>query len=125
VTGARLIDGTGAAPIDDAVIIVTGGKFSAVGPRARVTIPPDAEVIDVRGKTITPGLVDGPDGFRAGVRAQLKAGADFIRGREVGRSGRARQGPVGQHCQFANGPDRRPGRSSRETMPGAGNGGAL
>jgi imidazolonepropionase-like amidohydrolase len=58
VTGARLIDGTGAAPIDDAVIVITGQKFSAVGPRARVTIPPDAEVIDVRGSTVIPGLID-------------------------------------------------------------------
>ncbi len=58
VTSARLIDGTGAAPIDDAVIIITGQKFSAVGPRGRVTIPPDAEIIDVRGKTVIPGLID-------------------------------------------------------------------
>jgi imidazolonepropionase-like amidohydrolase len=58
VTGARLIDGTGAAPVDDAVIIITGEKFSAVGPRGRVAIPPDAEVIDVHGNTVIPGLID-------------------------------------------------------------------
>lgn len=65
VTGARLIDGTGAAPIDDAVIVMTGQKFSAVGPKGRVATPPDAEIIDVRGKTVIPGLIDAHIHFSA------------------------------------------------------------
>jgi imidazolonepropionase-like amidohydrolase len=58
ITGARLIDGTGAAPVDDAVIVVTGDRFSAAGPRSRVQIPKGAEILDVRGKIVIPGLID-------------------------------------------------------------------
>jgi hypothetical protein len=35
VVGARLIDGTGGAPIDDAVVVITGDRIQAAGPRAR------------------------------------------------------------------------------------------
>jgi imidazolonepropionase-like amidohydrolase len=57
-TGVRLIDGTGGKPLDDAVIVITGDRFSAVGPKGQVAIPRGAEVIDVKGKTIIPGLID-------------------------------------------------------------------
>jgi len=56
--GARLIDGTGAAPTEGAVIVVRGGRIEAVGPRARVTVPGGAERIDLAGKTVIPGLVN-------------------------------------------------------------------
>src|SRR6188474_3146856 len=39
IVAARLIDGTGAAPIADAVVIVEGDRITAAGPRARVAIP--------------------------------------------------------------------------------------
>ena len=58
ITGARLIDGTGSAPLDNAVIVMTGDRFSAVGPKGRVEIPKGAETLDVRGKTVIPGLID-------------------------------------------------------------------
>jgi imidazolonepropionase-like amidohydrolase len=58
LTGVRLIDGNGGAPVDDAVIVITGDKFSAVGVRGKVAIPKDAEVLDVKGKTVIPGLID-------------------------------------------------------------------
>ena len=58
IVGARLIDGTGAAPIDDSVVIIDGERIRAAGPRARVEIPAGAATIDARGKTIIPGLVD-------------------------------------------------------------------
>ncbi len=58
ITRARLIDGTGAPPLEDAVIVITGDKFTAVGPPGKVAIPRDAEVIDVKGKTVVPGLID-------------------------------------------------------------------
>jgi imidazolonepropionase-like amidohydrolase len=57
-TGATVIDGTGRAPIPDAVVVVTDGKVAAVGPRASVRIPAGAERIDVAGKTIMPGLIN-------------------------------------------------------------------
>ncbi len=58
ITGARLIDGTGAPPLENAVIVITNGKFKAVGTKGKVTLPKEAEVIDVKGKTVIPGLID-------------------------------------------------------------------
>lgn len=58
-TGATLIDGTGGAPLADATVIVRGRRIEAVGSRATTPIPRGARVIDVRGKWITPGFVDG------------------------------------------------------------------
>jgi imidazolonepropionase-like amidohydrolase len=57
-TGARLIDGAGATAVEQATIVVTNGKIVAVGPSARVTVPANATVINVAGKTIIPGLIN-------------------------------------------------------------------
>jgi imidazolonepropionase-like amidohydrolase len=56
--GGTLIDGTGRAPITDAVIVVENGRIRAVGRRGEVTLPPGARVIDATERTILPGLVD-------------------------------------------------------------------
>ena len=61
LTGATLIDGTGAAPMPDAAVVVDGERITAAGPRLAVTWPADAEVVDVRGRTIIPGLIDAHD----------------------------------------------------------------
>jgi imidazolonepropionase-like amidohydrolase len=55
--GATVITVSGPA-ITDGVLVVRGGKVLAVGSRASVSIPREAEVVDVRGKFIMPGLVD-------------------------------------------------------------------
>ena len=55
---ARLVDGTGRPPIDDARIVVEGERITAVGPAASVPIPPGAERIDLSGRTVLPGLID-------------------------------------------------------------------
>jgi len=55
-TGARVIDGTARAPVDNATILVRGGRIVAVGPA--VTIPADAERVPLAGKTVIPGLVN-------------------------------------------------------------------
>jgi imidazolonepropionase-like amidohydrolase len=57
-TGARVIDGTDKAPIDNATILVRGGKIVAVGPAASVTIPAGAQRVALAGKTVIPGLVN-------------------------------------------------------------------
>ncbi len=57
-TGARVIDGTDRAPIENATIVVRGGKIVGVGPAASVTIPAGAERIALTGKTVIPGLVN-------------------------------------------------------------------
>jgi imidazolonepropionase-like amidohydrolase len=56
--GATLVDGTGRGPINDSVVLIDGDRIIAVGPRAKIRIPPNAKVIDVKGKTILPGLWD-------------------------------------------------------------------
>jgi imidazolonepropionase-like amidohydrolase len=45
--------------VDDAVILIEGNRIRQVGPRASVTIPAGARTVDVSGKTIIPGLIDG------------------------------------------------------------------
>jgi imidazolonepropionase-like amidohydrolase len=55
--GARLLPIT-AAPIDDGVLIVRGGRIESIGARAQLAIPSNAVVIDCAGKVIMPGLVD-------------------------------------------------------------------
>ncbi|MFD8565636.1 amidohydrolase family protein [Streptomyces sp. NPDC059639] len=60
VTGARLVDGTGAAPVEDAVLVVDdAGLISYAGPAA--TAPPSApgaRTLDARGHTLLPGFID-------------------------------------------------------------------
>ncbi len=58
LSGGRIIDGIGGAPIEDGVVIVRAGRITAVGARSSVSIPAGTRVIDARGKTITPGLWD-------------------------------------------------------------------
>jgi imidazolonepropionase-like amidohydrolase len=60
-SGATLIDGTGAAPVADAAIVMDGERIVAAGPRPSLSWPGDAEIVDVRGKTIIPGLIDAHD----------------------------------------------------------------
>lgn len=55
---ARLIDGTGASPIPNAVVVVTDNNIVAVGPANSVTIPADAKVIDLGNVTLLPGFID-------------------------------------------------------------------
>jgi imidazolonepropionase-like amidohydrolase len=56
--GARVIDGTGAAPIANATVLVSNGRIERIGPSASLKIPAGATRIDVAGKTIIPGLVN-------------------------------------------------------------------
>jgi imidazolonepropionase-like amidohydrolase len=44
--------------IENGVVLIDGNRIAAVGPANRVTVPPNARRIDLRGKTIIPGLVD-------------------------------------------------------------------
>jgi len=58
LVGATVIDGTGGAPIPDAVVLVEDGRLRCVGPAASCDVPSDAVRVDVSGRYITPGLVD-------------------------------------------------------------------
>jgi Amidohydrolase family len=59
VQGGKLIDGTGRAPIENSVIVIQNGRFQTVGKAGEVGIPAGAQVIDVKGKTVLPGFIDG------------------------------------------------------------------
>jgi imidazolonepropionase-like amidohydrolase len=56
IKAARLIDGTGAPPITNAVIIVTNDSITAVG--SGLPIPSGAKLIDLGDVTLMPGLID-------------------------------------------------------------------
>ena len=87
IVGGTLIDGTGAAPIPDAVVVIHNGRIVAVGPRSKVKIPNHANVVDAQGKTILPGLWDmhahfeqvewGPIYLAAGVTTVRDCGNEF------------------------------------------------
>src|SRR5262245_45251423 len=61
LTGATLIDGTGADPVRDAAIVIDGDRIAAAGARRELSWPADATVIDVAGRTVLPGLIDAHD----------------------------------------------------------------
>jgi imidazolonepropionase-like amidohydrolase len=56
--GARLIDGTGRPAIENSVLVLEGDHVVAAGKASAVSIPKDAEVKDVSGKTIMPALIN-------------------------------------------------------------------
>ena len=54
----RVIDGTGAAPMEDQRIDIENGKITRVqSAKLRNAYPPNAKVLDLTGKTVMPGLV--------------------------------------------------------------------
>ena len=55
---ARLIDGTGAAAVEDAAVLVRGNQIAAVGKQGTMEVPPDARVIDLGDATLLPGFID-------------------------------------------------------------------
>ena len=85
--GATLIDGTGRAPIPNAVVVVDGDRIVAAGPAKKIRIPKDATVVDAKGRTILPGLWDmhahfeqvewGPIYLAAGVTTVRDCGNEF------------------------------------------------
>jgi imidazolonepropionase-like amidohydrolase len=87
IVGGTLINGTGAAPVADAAVVIHDGRIVAAGPRSKVKIPKDAHVVDAHGKTILPGLWDmhahfeqvewGPIYLAAGVTTVRDCGNEF------------------------------------------------
>ncbi|HKE59772.1 MAG TPA: amidohydrolase family protein [Pyrinomonadaceae bacterium] len=55
---ARLIDGTGAAPINNAIVVVTDNTITALGSAGSVSVPANAQVIDLGDVTLLPGFID-------------------------------------------------------------------
>jgi len=57
LTHVRVIDGTGTAPLDDQTIMIANTKIQSIAPSATANVPPGAEVLDLKGYTVLPGLV--------------------------------------------------------------------
>jgi imidazolonepropionase-like amidohydrolase len=55
---ARLIDGTGAAPVANGVVVIEGDRIVAVGAESAVRIPAGAQRIDLGDATLMPGFID-------------------------------------------------------------------
>jgi imidazolonepropionase-like amidohydrolase len=54
----RLVDGTGAAAVERARIVIYGDRIDRIGPAATIPLPENAETIDLSGFTVIPGLID-------------------------------------------------------------------
>ena len=57
LTGGRVIDGTGAAPVGS-TIVIKDQRIEAIETRAYSEWPAEAERIDISGMTVLPGLID-------------------------------------------------------------------
>jgi len=55
--GARVIPIAG-PELADGVLVVRGSTLEAVGPRSATAVPPGAEIVDLAGRVVMPGLVD-------------------------------------------------------------------
>ena len=84
ILGARLINGSGHDPIDNAALLIEDGRIVAVGSSAEIAAKagPNAEVIDAEGRCVTPGFVDAHThlvfaGNRADEFEQRIAGATY------------------------------------------------
>jgi imidazolonepropionase-like amidohydrolase len=87
ITGATLIAGTDAAPVEDSVVVVRDGRIAAAGPRRRIQIPDGMTVVTARGQTLLPGLWEmhthfsgaefGPALLAAGITTARDAGGEF------------------------------------------------
>jgi imidazolonepropionase-like amidohydrolase len=57
LTHVRVIDGSGAAAAEDQTVVIANGTIASIGPAAGAAIPAGAEVKDLTGRTVLPGLV--------------------------------------------------------------------
>lgn len=57
-SGATIIDGSGSEPIKNGVLLIQNGRVVALGEKETVSIPENATIEDVTGKTIVPGFIN-------------------------------------------------------------------
>jgi len=73
IVGGTIIDGTGGPPLADGVILIEGGKITAIARSEQISIPKKASRIDASGKYIIPGLIDGNAHFIFGTSVEFLA----------------------------------------------------
>ncbi len=56
ITHVRVIDGTGAAPLEDQTIVLRDGRIAALGASAKVH--PEGTIVDGHGETVMPGIIN-------------------------------------------------------------------
>ena len=61
ISAGTMIDGTGSAPVSDAVVLIEGATIVAAGSAATVHVPERAETIEAAEMTLMPGLIDTHD----------------------------------------------------------------
>jgi imidazolonepropionase-like amidohydrolase len=59
LTNGRLIDGSEKPPLFPATLLTDGAVVAAAGPARKISLPEGCSVIDLQGRTILPGLIDG------------------------------------------------------------------
>ncbi|MBZ5534970.1 MAG: amidohydrolase family protein [Acidobacteriia bacterium] len=57
LTHVRVIDGTGAAAVEDQTLVVESGRIKAIGRSTEIKVPETARVLDLKGSTVIPGIV--------------------------------------------------------------------
>lgn len=58
LTGARMIDVTGAQPVENATVVIRDDTIAAAGPATEIGAPEQADTLQAGGMTLLPGLVD-------------------------------------------------------------------
>ena len=83
IVGARLIDGYGGRPVENAIVIIRGSKIKAAGPSSKINIPDGAKLIIAGGQSILPGLMDthfhSRDGVKLPIEYELQKGITSFR----------------------------------------------
>lgn len=69
IRGGTIIDGTGSDPQENAAVLIEGSTIKAIGDAVEVS--PEVEVIDARGMTVMPGLIDAHVHFRGTINGGL------------------------------------------------------
>ncbi len=121
--GARIFDGSGAPIIEDGVLLVRDGVVSEVGSAGEIEVPDDAQVVDLEGRWLLPGLINAhghvnSDGDRSSIPEQLEIYAHYgvttvvSLGDDGERTDDARWSPELERARlFVSGPSLRPGSS--------------
>lgn len=91
IVGGQVVDGTGAEPLRDAVLL-EGERIEFVGRSGARSVPRDARVVDAVGGAVLPGLMD------VHVHISLSAPADLIR-EVIAVSGRASCSAGSRRCR--------------------------